>query len=249
MSDPDLELQAAQMGAIAAPQVQTSRLAILSFLSGLICLPGLSGLLGVALGLMALRQIGRSQYVTGENLAWMGILSGALNLVIWGGVGAHVARLRQEVDGQAAGFLEAWARSEADGEAAAAPGLATVMHRGRASELREEMLRRFGPYKGLGPRSEFHYQVKREGIMPHDLVLASYPVEFQNGAPVTVDLQLASEDSVLKVVGYHLDSPLLRDFERTNEAEAHGEITPTISEFGSGPSRPDPKQMKSFNKK
>ncbi len=230
------------------PQVQTSRLALFSLFSGMVCIPGLSGFLGVCLGLMALRQISRSQYIVGANLAWMGILSGVINLLGWGAVASRYVTVRNQADAPVSAFMTAWAKSEADGEAAAGPGLAPLMHRGGGQELRAELLKRLGPFRDVGARTDYSYGVKRQGFSVHEEISATFPVAFQSGAPVQGEFELGYTGSDLRVIGYRFTSPVLVDLEREKATEAHGAATPEISEFGSGFPKPDPKQMRSFSK-
>lgn len=234
-----------EQGALGAPQVATSRLAMFSVLSGMTCIPGL----GVLFGLLALRQISRSQYIVGSNLAWMGIMSSAGSVLMWGIAGSRYLNIESKVDPPVAAFMTAWGTGEAAGEAAAGPGLSPVMHHGRSEELRAEMVKRLGPFQSVGPRQDFKYRVKRNGYLFQDQATATYVLNFQSGAPVTGEFDLGFTGSDLKVIGYRIDTPVLRDFERDGANEAHGEAAPEMSEFGTGLPKIDLHRPKTFSKK
>ncbi len=227
------------------PQVETSRLAIFSVLSGMACIPGL----GVLLGLMALRQISRSQYIVGANLAWAGILSSGLSVAGWAVAGSRYAALKARADPPVQAFMTGWGISEAEGEAAAGPGLSPVMHHGAADLLRAEMIKRMGPFQSVGPRQDFHYALKRMGMMLVEEGTATYTLNFQSGAPVTGEFELGYTGSDLKVIGYRIESPVLRDMVKEGTNEAHGVAAPQITEFGTGLPKLDVHGVKTFNKK
>lgn len=227
MSELDPDLQAELDRAPITPTVQTSRLAIFSALAAVLCLPGVSGVLAVVTGLFALRQVNSSSTIQGANLATFGIMAGLLQLVGWGGVGYHVLQVRAQLDPPTAGFMQAWMRSEADGESAAAPGLRPLMRHGEGEVARRALVEQLGGFDGLGPRTDFSYKYDLEG----EHVSAAYELRFHSGAPCSARFEYARDQGRLAVVGYALDSPVLRDLVTRGRNALHGGPTPDVKGY------------------
>lgn len=238
--DPDMEAELARAPPI--PTVQTSRLAIFAALGALLCIPGLSGLLGLVLGVLALRQINASSTIQGGNLAYAGIIGGIFNLFVWGSVGWHMVQVRGQLESPTAAFVGAWTSSEAEGEAAAAPGLAPLMRHGEGELIRRTLAERLGPFRGLGPRDDFDYKLDIHG----EHISAVYPLRFQSGAPCRAEFEYVTLAGKPKVVGFRLDSPVLRDLAMNGQTELHGDATPELQDFGGGGSSAPGSRVKGY---
>jgi len=225
------------------PQARTSRLAVIAALAALLCVPGLSGVLGVALGLLALRQINTISGLEGHSLAWFGILGGLVNLGVWGAVGQHVLQVRSAAGPATESFLRAWTHAEADGEKAASPGLAALMHHGEGPILRKALVERFGGFLGLGPRRDFHYSLDLQG----EHFSAAFPLKMANGAPCSATFEYVSAHRTVKVVGFHFESPLLRDLGIQGHSALHGVATPDVQTFSGGSDAAPTSRVKSFD--
>jgi len=225
------------------PTTQTSRLAIFSFLSSLVCLPGISGVLGVLLGALALRQIQSTNTITGSNLALTGILGGIMNLIVWGGVAQHYADVQKHIDEPTAAFMAAYLKSEVDGEAAAAPGLRPLMRHGEGELIRKALVERFGGFKELGPRSKFDYKFDIKG----EHIGTTYALVFNNGAPCTGHFEYATNEKELRVVGFEFTSPVLRDLTINGKSGLHGQSTPDLGDFSGGSNSDPASKLKSFH--
>ena len=236
------ELDPGPSGGPYVPATQTSRLAVFSFFSSLVCLPGISGLLGVVLGALALKQINSTNTITGSNLALTGILGGIMNLVVWGGVAQHYADVQKHIDEPTSAFMAAYLKSEADGEAAAAPGLRPLMRHGEGAIIRKALLERFGGFKELGPRSKFDYKFDIKG----EHIATTYTLVFNNGAPCTGKFEYATNEKELRVVGFEFTSPVLRNLTVNNENGLHGKSTPDVGDFAEPSSNDPASRLKSF---
>jgi hypothetical protein len=227
-----------------APQVQTSRWAIISALAGVSCLPG-GGIVSLITGVFALRQIAATQYIGGSGLAKFGILCGVFNLLSWGVAGMHIMEIREGSDAPIQAFLAGWSKSEADGENAA-PGLKGPMHRGRSAEIQKDIADRMGVFESA-ERTDFGYRISTKG-MPKEIITATYDVHYKSGAPFTARFDLERVDGQVQIVGYHLESPVLRDLAREGALDLSGEAAESLGNFGDGESFKSDKQMKSFHK-
>lgn len=234
MSEVDLDAELA----VETPDAPTSRLAVGSALSALICIPGLSGLLGILLGVLALRQMGTAR-LSGARLAWTGIVGGALNLFFWAPVGNHVLEVSHALSAPTERFMTAWMQSERAGEEAAAPGLRPLMHHGEGELLRHALQERLGAYRGVGAPGDFHYAYHLAG----EQASARFPLLFASGAPAWARFDYVRVQGELQVVGFVLDSPLLADL-RARSA-LHGAATPTLREF-EGPESHTAPELKTY---
>jgi hypothetical protein len=205
------------------PPMQTSRMALISFFSALLCIPGIS----IILGLFALRQINSTNTLEGANLAWMGILGGLVNLLGLGVAGQHYVQAQRRIDAPAKAFMAAWMKSEADGEAAAAPGLSPLMHRGKGDAIRTVMAARLGAFRDVGPRTHFGYKPSLHG----EQIDGDYPLYFASGAPCTAHLEFTEHDGRMRVVGFTLDSPVLADLVAQGNNSLRGGATPDLRDY------------------
>lgn len=230
MSEPDLAELEAPVGTYVS-EMHTSRMAVVAAFCALGCmLPG-TGLLGAIFGLIGLNQInGSGGKLGGASLAWLGIVGGVLSTLGWAVVAQRYVELSHAVDGPTAAFMKAWQTSEADGEAAAAPGLKPLMRAGTGELMRKALLTRFGGFEGLGPRSHFDYRPSLSG----ETISATYPLRFRNGAPCSATFEYARNAGQLRVAGISLASPLLRDLVLEGHSALHGQATPDLREFGGG---------------
>lgn len=226
------------------PIVRTTRLGVVGAVSSFFCVfPG-TGLVGLIFGLLALREIATSNgKIAGASLAWAGIIGGLLSCLGWGVVARHYVQVSEEIAAPTAAFLQAWTRSEADGEAAAAPGLRPLMRTGGAGEaIRRELHDRLGAFTGLGPRTRFEYRPRLGGA---DAASATYQLFFETGAPVTATFDYARNDGRLQVLGVSFDSPVLAALTRHHLNALRGTLTPDLRDFGSPADHADP-GVKSF---
>jgi hypothetical protein len=219
-------------------EAPTSRLAIGSAVSAFLCIPGISGLLGLGLGVMALRQISVAR-LGGARLAWAGILGGLLNLLAWGPAAAHVLKVSNALQPPSDRFMRAWMESEKAGEEEAAPGLRPLLHHGEGELMRHALQEQFGDYRGLGAPSNFSYHLRLGG----EDASARFPLHFASGAPISARLEFVRVHGEMRVVGLALESPLLTGLR--GRTALHGEATPDVHDFG-GADAHAPRELKTF---
>jgi hypothetical protein len=179
----------------------------------------------------------------------MAILTGGLEMMGWAAVLDHQVKLRDSVDAPTKAFFQTYfsAKDKDPGSAEASPSLRTLLERSDGAGLRAEMVEALGEFQSVGERKTFDYHVVWR-LPPDEEFTGTYPLQFKSGAPCEVSVEWAKEKGVLKVSGFHLSSPLLRDLERRRGTGMHGVATPDLAGFGDDDSfKKSGHVVKSFN--
>ncbi len=191
-----------------APGRTTSRAAVAAGLFACLCPMGLGGLLGIALGVVGLRQIAASGgALAGKAMAWLGIVLGISQLALGG---LAYQRYREDLDQvpRAATTLLANVCAERPMEASQvmASGLRPAMDRGRGAELGRALTEALGEFQGLGERVSYSFRWEESA----EAIEAEYALKFTKGAPATASLTLVRQDGEMRLRAFSVRSPALR---------------------------------------
>ncbi len=206
---------------------------VIAGLCSLLC-PGIGGILGLPLGVVALLQLRGNAALKGAGMAWVGIVAGALQLYVAGSAYLRVQEALDQGPAAVAGFLEATCRRTFEG-APVANGLRPALERGVASDSGARLVEALGDFKRVEARSGYRVRWIGGPVLEVD-----YELAFAKGAPASGHFTLVRERGELRVIAFAVRSPVL-----TRAVTAEGKATPELGIF-SGP--PKPAALRSFDK-
>ncbi len=198
LTDPPLATSSQRSGAASAAAIFS-----------VMCPIGIGGVLGMVLGFVALRQIAKGE-AGRENagMAWLGVIAGAVQLFAIGAGWVHLQGTLDETQKPVATFLSALAERDTAGVAeSCANGLKPLLERGNAGEMVDRLDESVGRFKSTGERDDGWTVSLRSAQLVYTV---KYPLHFESGAPVTGTFALVKEGGALRLLGFRLESPVLR---------------------------------------
>lgn len=188
---------------------ERSGLAVAAAGFSVLCPIGVGGLLGVVLGWLALRQISAGLASReSAGIAWLGILAGVVQLLAIAVAWTHVWNNVSETRAPVAAFMRGLSERDpaAVGESCS-NGLKPLLERGAAALLVDRLDETVGSFESAGERSSA-FEVSLEGTQL--VYTVQYPLKFESGAPVIGTFALVKEGGAMRLLGFRLESPLLR---------------------------------------
>jgi hypothetical protein len=228
-------------GAAGAPETgpaagqTTSRIAVLAGLCACFC-PGLGAVLGIALGILGLRQIAASRgLLAGSGMAWVGIVLGVAQGVLALVVYARMQTDLSEAPPVVATFFERVCAGDRQRAAETmAPGLRRAMDDPGQRDFGPQLIDALGTFQGVGAPGPYHFRWLGTG----EELTVQYALRFAKGAPATAECSLIRYEGAMRLRSCSVRSPAMR---RPIEVAAPADRE--IGEWG-GPKAP--KQMKEY---
>lgn len=185
----------------------TSRAAVAAGLFSCLFPVGIGGLLGIALGILGLRQIAASGgALAGRSMAWLGIILGVAQLIL---AGALLQRLADDLDqapGAAATFFENLSAGKPmEAAPVMASGLRPAMDRGGGAEIAKSLAEALGEFQGLGERVSYSFH--REDLA--EALVIEYALKYSKGAPAWAKCTLVRQDGAMRLRAFSVRSPVL----------------------------------------
>lgn len=198
-----------EVGRPLSTSSERSGTAVAAALFSVMCPIGIGGLIGLTLGVLALSQISAGRAGRdGAGMAWIGIIAGLVQLVAIGAGYMHLQRTLEDTRAPVESFLRAL--TERDSFAVAescANGLKPKLSQGVAGTIATQIEDAVGHFVEAGERvPDFELDLWNRQVV----LTVTYRLHYDSGAPMTGTFALVRESGALRLIGFKLDSPVLR---------------------------------------